>query len=147
MSQEEIRAYVEAMEDTLAMAYNQQSVELFEKFYGEGAVTYGEGREQLFGKTAIVNHFRKNVAQNEDYSYTFEYHTIDVFAENDHALETGKWVEKDSTGKELSHGFYMVLFQKQDGRYVSIRDIWNSATAEEPNEMKKELEADGLVVE
>jgi ketosteroid isomerase-like protein len=133
MSQEEVKAYIEAMEDTLAMAYNQKDVSLFEKFYGEGAVTYGEGREQIFGRSNIINHFRKNVAENPNYHAQFKYHTIDVFAQGDLATETGKWVENDSTGTETSHGFYVVVFKKIDDRYVSIRDMWNSSVSSKGN--------------
>lgn len=146
MSQEEITAYIEAMEDTLAMAYNQKDISLFEKFYGEGAVTYGEGREQIFGRTNIINHFRKNVAENPNYHAQFEYHTLDVFAEGDLATETGKWVEKDTTGTETSHGFYMVVFQKRDDRYVSIRDIWNSSVSAKQTSIEEEISS-GLMVE
>lgn len=131
-SQEEIKAYIKAMEDTLAMAYNTKDVSLFEKFYGEGAITYGEGREQLFGKKNIVNHFKQNVVDESNGTGTFKYQTIDVFSADDLAVETGRWEELDDEGKEKDHGFYMVVFEKQDGRYVSIRDIWNSSTLKVP---------------
>lgn len=131
-SQDEIKAYIKAMEDTLAMAYNNKDVSLFEKFYGEGAITYGEGREQLFGKKNIVNHFKQNVVDEANGTGTFKYQTIDVFSAEDLAVETGRWEELDDEGNEKDHGFYMVVFEKQDGRYVSIRDIWNSSTLKVP---------------
>jgi len=43
------------------------------------------------------------------------------------AVESGRWAEMDSSGNEIEHGFYMVVFQKEDGRLVSVRDMWNSA--------------------
>lgn len=139
-NQADIKAYIRAMEDTLAMAYNKKDVSLFEKFYGPGAITYGEGREQLFGKKNIVNHFKKNVAQDTNLTRTFSYQTIDVFAADNLAVETGRWEEMDKEGNEVDHGFYMVVFEKQDGRYVSIRDIWNSSTQQQALITPEEME-------
>lgn len=136
-----VKAYIVAMEDTLAMAYNNKDPELFAKFYAEDAITYGEGREQLFGKDAITSHFKRNVARDSSFNDQFSYETIDVFAQGDIAVENGKWIEMNAAGEETAHGFYMVVFEKQaDGSYRSIRDMWNSAhlpqaeEREEPND-------------
>lgn len=128
-SKAEIKKMIQSREDILSKAYNTKDLELFSSFYGEDAVTYGPGREQLYGKQAILHHFEDNVMV-DSLDLTFEYHTIDVFAEGDMALETGKWVQKDTAGKEIDHGYYMSLFKKEDGVYKSIRDMWNSAEHE-----------------
>lgn len=125
---EGIKSYIIAMEDTLSMAYAKKDHHLFAKFYAENAVTYGEGREQLFGKQQIVNHFKNTVAADTTRNYNFKYTTIDVFATSaDMAVESGRWSEYNDEGTEVDHGFYMVLFQKVNGRLVSTRDMWNSA--------------------
>lgn len=129
MSNAEIKELIKAMEDTLGMAYNEKNIQYFERFYAKDAITYGEGREQLFGKKEIVNHFKKNIVNNPDYNYSFKYFTLDVFAEGEYATENGRWEEYDSSGAQIDHGFYMVVFKKEDGRYKSIRDIWNSSTS------------------
>lgn len=126
-----LREYIIAMEDTLAMAYRDKDIDLFSKFYAENAVTYGEGRDQLFGKRDILNHFRHSVAEDSTHLFNFKYTTIDVFATaKDMAVESGRWAEMDSSGTEIEHGFYMVVFQEVDGRLVSVRDMWNSAKSE-----------------
>lgn len=123
-----VKDYIIAMEDTLSMAYAQKDLNLFKKFYAENAVTYGEGRDQLFGKQQIINHFRNSVVEDTSRAFNFKYTTIDVFATSDEmALESGRWSEYNDDGEEIDHGFYMVLFQKVDGRLVSTRDMWNSA--------------------
>ena len=127
MSQAEIKAVIQGLEDTLAMAYNTKDVELFSRFYAEDAVTYGEGREQLFGKKALVGHFR-TTSMKDTSGRQFEYLTIDVFHHGDLAVENGKWIQKNAEGTELDHGFYMVVFKKQNGQWRSIRDMWNSST-------------------
>lgn len=122
----ELKQQIQALEDTLAMAYNKKDVVLFSRFYAENAVTYGEGREQLFGKKAMVDHFR-STAMIDTSGRQFEYMTIDVFQRGDLAVENGKWVQLDANGSEVDHGFYMVVFSKEGGKWESIRDIWNSS--------------------
>ena len=122
-----------AMEDTLEMAYNQRDPNLFRCFYAVDAVSYGEAREQIFGRSNLLANFRQTVVNNENFNSRFRYHTLDVFVPrgSEQAVETGKWVETDTTGEEQDHGFYMVLFELRDGRYVSVRDMWNTSTPDE----------------
>ncbi len=131
MDQAELKAQIQALEDTLAMAYNNKDVELFTRFYSENAVTYGEGREQLFGRKAMIDHFRSTAMQDTS-GRQFEYLTIDVFQRGDLAVENGKWIQFNAAGEEADHGFYMVIFSRESGQWKSIRDIWNSSTMEEP---------------
>ena len=135
----DLKKTIQSLEDTLALAYNTKNVELFSRFYADDAVTYGEGREQLFGKKALVDHFRMT-AMRDTSGRQFEYLTIDVFHKGDLAVENGKWIQKDSTGTELDHGFYMVVFNKVDGQWRSIRDIWNSSLLKV--EMTEETESE-----
>lgn len=124
-----ITNYIIAMEDTLAMAYRDKDLNLFQKFYAENAVTYGEGRSQLFGKQQIIDHFSKNVVAAGQKKFNFKYSTIDVFATaSDMAVETGQWFEMDENDVEISNGFYMVVFQEVNGRLVCVRDTWNSSS-------------------
>lgn len=127
VSTTQLKKTIQALEDTLAMAYNTKNVELFSRFYADDAITYGEGREQLFGKKELVDHFRMTAMQDST-GRQFEYLTIDLFHKGNLAIENGKWIQKDATGYELDHGFYMVVFKKADGQWRSIRDIWNSST-------------------
>jgi ketosteroid isomerase-like protein len=131
VNKEAITAYIDQMEDTLEMAYNQQDADLFKRFYDEEAISYGEGREQLFGRSNMLRAFKRQVVQNPQYNSRYRYHTLDVTvgAAGKIAVESGKWVMTDTLGKEKDHGFYMVLFKKKGDRYLSIRDIWNTATA------------------
>lgn len=134
----ELKKTIQSLEDTLAMAYNTKDVELFSRFYADDAITYGEGREQLFGKKELVDHFRMTAMQDSS-GRQFEYLTIDVFHKENLAVENGKWIQKDSAGYELDHGFYMVVFKKIDGQWRSIRDIWNSSTIGMKTEDEAEL--------
>lgn len=133
LGEEDLTEYVKAMEDTLEMAYNKKDPTLFRRFYATDAVSYGEGREQIFGRSKLMANFQQTVVNNPDFDSRFRYHTLDVFAAKGgkQAVETGKWVETDSSGKERDHGFYMVLFELRDGRYISVRDMWNTATSDD----------------
>ncbi|MDZ7846068.1 MAG: nuclear transport factor 2 family protein [Owenweeksia sp.] len=128
-----LKKHFQSLEDTLSMAYNNKDVDLFKRFYAEDAVTYGEGREQLFGLRELESHFMNNVVKDSS-KLQFSYSCIDVFHEDDLAVETGKWIERSPEGKELDHGFYMVVFEKQEnGRWKSIRDMWNTSTPDGPS--------------
>lgn len=131
VDKEAITEYIDKMEDTLEMAYNQQNPGLFKRFYHREAVSYGEGREQLFGRSNMLRAFKRQVVQNPNYNSRYRYHTLDVSvgADGEVAVESGKWVMTDTLGNEKDHGFYMVLFRKTGNRYLSVRDIWNTATA------------------
>lgn len=50
---------------------------------------------------------------------------MDVFAAGDLVVETGKCTFKDASGAVIRTGKYLSLFEKRDGKYVCIRDIYN----------------------
>ena len=124
----DIEDYIQAMEDTLQMAYKNRDAELLKRFYAENAISYGEGREQLFGRQQILKHFQTKVVEQIDQEFNFKYKTLDVHYKNqDQVVETGQWSELDPEGNVLHTGYYMVLFEEVNGRLVSVRDIWNSS--------------------
>ena len=56
---------------------------------------------------------------------TTAYDALDVFGCENYATETGKITRKDSTGKIISTGKYMAIWEKRDGKWICIRDIGN----------------------
>lgn len=124
----DIEAYVRAMEDTLEMAYRNRDPELLKRFYAENAISYGEGRDQLFGRQQIIKHFEDKVVNQIDQDFNFEYQTLEVhYKSQNQVVETGKWSQLDQEAKVAHTGYYMVIFEEVNGRLVSVRDIWNSS--------------------
>jgi hypothetical protein len=48
-----------------------------------------------------------------------------LWAQGNIVVETGTSTWTDSTGATLFTGKYMTLYEKRDGKYIAIRDIWN----------------------
>lgn len=133
---QELKKTFQEYENNLARAYGEKDLNLFRQFYAEDAISYGEGREQLYGRKEMEGHFLRNVVRDSA-DFNFEYITLDVFTQGDLAVETGKWVERDAEGSELDHGFYTVVFKRQGDGWRAIRDIWNTAT---PPEVTKQAD-------
>ena len=51
----------------------------------------------------------------------------EVEAHGNIATEVGAYSVKDSTGKELDRGKYMVVWKRIEGQWKLHRDIWNSS--------------------
>jgi uncharacterized protein (TIGR02246 family) len=54
---------------------------------------------------------------------------VEVHGAGDLATEVGRYVMKGADGQQLDHGKYIVLWKKQKGSWVILRDIWNSSAA------------------
>ena len=55
--------------------------------------------------------------------------TVNIEEQNDTAIEIGLLQLKDSNGKALDNGKYIVVWKKKNGTWKYHRDIWNSDNA------------------
>ena len=55
----------------------------------------------------------------------FVFESNKVFSEGNLVVETGKSTITSADGKVLT-GKYMILFEKRDGKYVCLREIYNN---------------------
>ncbi len=120
-----IRAEIQEVENAWAAAMNNKDVNALMALYADDAISMQNDAPSLTGKAAIQKQtetdFAKNTAQK---TYSFE--TMEVYAMGDHVLEIGKSISKDSTGAVTGGGKYMALFEKQNGKYVCTREIYNN---------------------
>ena len=96
------------------------------EFYADDAISLANDAPMLVGKAAIGDYYKKDIMGD---GKTHAYQTIDVFAEGNMVLETGKSTATDSAGK-VSTGKYMALYEKRNGQYVCIREMYNN---DQPN--------------
>ena len=54
-----------------------------------------------------------------------------VFGDENTVTEVGKMTRKDASGKVVSTGKYMAVWEKRDGKYLCVRDIGNSDSEED----------------
>ncbi len=55
---------------------------------------------------------------------------MDVYSGGNYATEVGKAARMDSTGKVISNAKYMAIWEKRDGKWICIRDIYNEDAKE-----------------
>ena len=121
----QIRTEIQAMEDAYALGQNAKDVAAIMPYYAGDAVSLPDEHPPVSGADAIMAYLKEDLlADTLGYSSSFE--VIDLFTDGRYVVETGKSTVKDSTGAVISTGKYMSLFEKRDGKYVCIRDIFNT---------------------
>jgi ketosteroid isomerase-like protein len=120
------------MEDAFAAASNARDAESVVKYYSDDAHTMPPNAPTLVGKAAILERMKKNVAEDED-GATERFEILDVFAAGNYATEVGKYIRTAKDGTEKT-GKYVSIFEKRDGKYICIRDIYNDDAKYEDND-------------
>lgn len=121
---EQVKQEIMAMEKAYQEAENANDVEGILPYYADDAHSMPPNEATRKGKDAIRKAMEANM--DPENSNTIKFETIDVWAADDLAVETGAYTLTDTDGNVLDKGKYMSLFEKREGKYVSIRDIWNS---------------------
>ncbi len=119
-----IRTEIQAMENAFAAAMNAKDAASVVAYYADDAVSLSNNAPMLSGKEAILNDLKKQI-ESDTSKTTASFEIMDVFAAGDLVVETGKSTFKDATGAVVRTGKYMSLFEKRNGKYVCIRDIYN----------------------
>jgi ketosteroid isomerase-like protein len=123
VDKEQIKKEIQAKEDEYAATYNAGETKNI-GYYADDATTFAQNKPPLVGKKAIVEYLEigiDSIDKNNKISFT----TNEVFVSNDGnmVVEIGYYKVVDSTNSAINTGNYMVLFEKRDGRYVSVRDM------------------------
>jgi ketosteroid isomerase-like protein len=126
VDKEQIKKEIQAKENEFASLYNGAELRDI-GYYGDDAISFFQNRPPLIGKEAIVEFLKADLKGN---SNKISFRTSEVFPSNDgnQVVEIGYFKVVDSTNTALNTGNYMVLFEKRNGKYVSIRDMSASDT-------------------
>jgi uncharacterized protein (TIGR02246 family) len=122
---DKIRTEIQAMENAYADGYNAKDANAIAVYYADDAISMVNNEPIAAGKDALLKMAQKDIA-NDTLNAKVSFEVIDIFAEGDLAVETGKATFKDQQGNIIRTGKYMSLFEKHDGKYVCIRDIYNN---------------------
>ena len=128
-----LKAEIQAMEDAYAAASNSNDAEAQVAYYADDAVSMPDGEPAVVGKDAILERTKANMAKDTTGGSTASYEIMDVFAAGDMAVEIGKWNYTSAEGQTAT-GKFISVFEKRDGKYVCIRDIWNSDSDDDDRE-------------
>jgi ketosteroid isomerase-like protein len=121
IDKEQIKKEIQAKEDAFAALYN--AAELKEiGYYADDAITFYQNKAPLVGKDAIIEFLKSDLTNN---SNKISFTTNEVFPSNDgnQVVEIGSYKVVDSVNAVINTGNYMVMFEKRDGKYVSVREM------------------------
>jgi len=121
VDKEQIKKEIQAKEDEFAATYNAGILKNI-GYYADDATSFFQNRQPLVGKQAIIDFLKSDDMSNPN---KISFKTNEVFVSNDGNLvvEIGYFKVVDSTNTAINSGNYMVLFEKRNGKYVSVRDM------------------------
>jgi ketosteroid isomerase-like protein len=126
IDKEQIKKEIQAKENEFAALYNTGELKNI-GYYADDATTFAQNRKPLVGKTEIVDYLKSGIEFSST-GNTISFTTNEVFVSNDgnQVVEIGYFKLVDSVDVAINSGNYMILFEKRDGKYVSIREMSTS---------------------
>ncbi|CAN5455490.1 hypothetical protein BH09BAC3_BH09BAC3_15140 [soil metagenome] len=121
IDKEQVKKEIQAREDEFASVYNSGETKDI-GYYADDAISFFQNKAPLIGREAIVEFLKSDVSSSPN---KISFTTKEVFVSNDgnQVVEIGSFKVVDSTSTTLNSGNYMSLFEKRNGKYVSVRDI------------------------
>ena len=98
--------------------------------YAEDAVLMPPTAPTATGPTAIRRYFESDKAQFSAFGYTqfVPANTVEVRVSGNLGYRWGRYSVKDKSGATVDTGKWLEVWQKADGKWQIIRDLWNSDT-------------------
>ena len=98
--------------------------------YAEDAVLSPPGAPTARGRAAIREYLAGDIAASKAGGLTFNPGTSPEFGlSGDLGWEWNTFSVKDGTGATVDTGKYVTVYQRRDGTWSIVRDIWNSDMA------------------
>ena len=95
--------------------------------YWEDAVLQPPGAPAATGRAAIREYLALDSAATKAAGLSLNIPVAgDVDVSGDLAYEAGSFTVTDAAGATVDAGKYIGVFQKRDGKWLYIRDTWNS---------------------
>jgi len=113
-------------------AYNAGDGAAVAALYGEDAVLMAPGAPAARGRAAIAKYFAKDSPGFAAKGLTSAAGQSDVEQSGDLACESGTYKVTDKTGQTVDTGKTLTVLQRLHGKWMMIRDIWNSDAAPAP---------------
>jgi ketosteroid isomerase-like protein len=121
IDKEQIKKEIQAKEDAFAELYNTGELKDI-GYYAEDATTFYQNKAPLVGKQAIIDFLKSDLKDN---SNKISFTTNEVFpsVDGNQVVEVGSYKVVDSANTTINTGNYIILFEKRDGKYVSVREM------------------------
>ena len=123
IDKQQIKKEIQAKEDEFAATYNAAEIKNI-GYYADDAISFSQNKAPLVGRQAIVEYLKAGIDSSSK-GNKISFVTNEVFPSSDgnQVVEIGYYKLSDSTDVAINTGNYMVLFEKRDGRYVSVREM------------------------
>ena len=126
-------AAIRAITQAWVKAYNAGDAKALSGLYAEQAVLLPPGAPAANGKAAIQAYFAKDTAESAKAGVTFSIGAkSDVGTAGDLAWESGTYAVKAKSGASVEIGKYLTVYNKSGGKWLIIRDTWNSDAPPSP---------------
>ena len=110
-----------------AAAYTAGDADALVAMYWDDAVLQPPGAKAAAGRTAIRAFLAADCAATRGAGLTMNIPEAGaVDASGDLAYVAGSYTVTDASGATVDAGKYIGVFQKRDGKWLYIRDTWNS---------------------
>lgn len=109
-----------------AAAWNSGDAAALAAMYAGDAVVMAPGAEAMQGTEAIQAGLGAALEMSGGSQMAITPDEI-IPVGDDHAIETGTFVETGADGSHTDHGKYLAIWAKVDGGWKIVRDIWNSS--------------------
>jgi uncharacterized protein (TIGR02246 family) len=120
-------AAIHAVDDVWVKAFNGRDADTMAAQYDEHAVLLPPGAPAAHGRAAIRAFFAKMMPEAAKEGLAFSLGATPAGgAHGDMGWSSGSYVLKDKTGKVIDTGKYLSVSKKKDGKWLYVRDTWNS---------------------
>lgn len=124
-----VKAEIQALESSWSAADNARDADAVASFYADDAWSLSNDKPTIVGRAAILADIKEGFAKKAA-GTTVAYETVEVFGDENTVTEIGKSTVKDASGNITSTGKYMAVWEKRDGKYLCVRDIYNNDAKE-----------------
>jgi uncharacterized protein (TIGR02246 family) len=123
------RAAVRANQVAWADAYNAGDVDKLAALYWEDAVVQPPGVPAAVGREAIRAFLAGDVSESKAAGLTLNMPDSGAIQVSGNlAYDAGGFTATDASGAAVATGKFLSVFQKRDGKWLFVRDTWNSDT-------------------
>lgn len=120
----QLKKEIQERETAWSNADNALDVNAIASFYSEDAISLPDDKPMYSGNSAIKKGIEESLAKRMK-GAKVNYEVVEAFGNENLVTEVGKSSMTDSTGKVFHTGKYMVIWEKRDGKWIAIRDIYN----------------------
>src|SRR5690349_21186231 len=122
IDKEQIKKEIQEKENEYAATYNSGQLKNIQ-YYADDAIVFAQNKPPSVGKEAIISYITKGLEESSK-GNSITCTTNEIFVSNDanQVVELGYFKLVDSVNVVINTGNYMVLFEKRDGKYVSVRE-------------------------